>query len=133
MDKNLFDVILDMSDPDFADKLAKEIGVSKGDTIQIVMPQFERTDKIKIAYFPKTMEEYEFLKTFSEDSLKKLGLGIWDKTDKGTHWLYPHEWYDYIPNGLTVTNIFGEDEIFEKGKTDDDKRYGMLSFGFISD
>ena len=126
-----FDIELNMSDPDFADKLREAIGVKDGEKIQLLSPQFDREDGRKITYFPSTFEEYEFLKEFSEANLKKLGCQVWDKEDDKTYWLYPHEWYNYIPDGLEVTDIFGEKEVFQKGVTDDDKRFGALSFGFV--
>ena len=46
-------------------------------------------------------------------------------------WLLPAEWYDAIPNGFPVTDIFGCIEQFERGKTDDDRRFGLLAFGVM--
>lgn len=131
MDKKDFDVILDMSDPEFEEKLKAAIGVKDGDKIEITTPQFDRDDGKKITYFPKTIEEYEFLKEFSEANLRKLGLGVWDKNEEGIHWLYPCEWYNYIPDGMMVTDIMENEETFEKGVSDNDKRFGMLAYGFI--
>lgn len=46
-------------------------------------------------------------------------------------WLFPAEWYDSIPNGFPVTDINGCIELFERGKTDDDRRLGLLAFGIL--
>lgn len=46
-------------------------------------------------------------------------------------WLLPAEWYDSIPNGFPVIDINGCLEQFERGKTDDDRRFGMLAYGVI--
>lgn len=43
--------------------------------------------------------------------------------------LFPSEWYDIIPDGFMVTGLYGEQYPFEKGKTDDDKRFGCLAYG----
>lgn len=43
--------------------------------------------------------------------------------------LFPCEWYDIIPNGFTVTGLSGESYLFEKGVSDDDKRFGCLAYG----
>jgi hypothetical protein len=43
--------------------------------------------------------------------------------------LFPYEWYDIIPDGFMVTGLSGEQYPFEKGKSDDDKRFGCLAYG----
>lgn len=133
MDKDdpRFDVVLDMEDKDFAEKLIKAIGIEQGDTIRIMTPQFDRLDGKKVKYFPKTVEEYEFIKELSEQNLKKLGCQIWNKENGKVHWLYPTEWYNHIPDGVEIIDISGNKEIFKHGETDDDMRYGALAYGFI--
>lgn len=44
--------------------------------------------------------------------------------------MFPGEWYNAIPNGFMVTGLFGESYPFEKGKSDDDIRFGCLPYGF---
>lgn len=46
-------------------------------------------------------------------------------------WLFPHEWYDIIPDGFIVTGLYGEQFQFEKGKTDNDRRFGCLGYGIM--
>jgi len=46
-------------------------------------------------------------------------------------WLFPAEWYDAIPNGFPLTCIDGTIEQFVRGKTDDDRRFGMLAYGLM--
>lgn len=43
--------------------------------------------------------------------------------------LFPAEWYDIIPDGFMVTGLYGETYSFQKGKTDDDRRFGCLAYG----
>ncbi len=43
--------------------------------------------------------------------------------------LIPGEWYDIIPDGFTVTGLYGEQYLFSKGKSDDDIRFGCLPYG----
>ena len=131
MNTNDFDVILDASDADFADDLTKALGLNPGEKINLITPQFERTDGRVVMYRPTTPEEYSALKEMSSDSLKKIGCQVWDKEGGKTHWLYPHEWYNHIPNGTEVVDICKKVEKFEAGKTDDDIRFGALSYGFI--
>ena len=125
------DIMLDMNDKDFAADLAAALDLKPGEELEIVTPQFERTDGRIISYFPKTKREYEALILLSESALKKIGCQKWDGDENEIHWLYPAEWYSSIPDGLKITSISGNAEIFKTGKTDDDRRFGALAFGFI--
>ena len=131
MDDKRFDVILDASDPNFAAKLANALGLAPGEKINIITPQFERTDGRRITYRPTSPAEYAALKCLDADSLKKIGCQIWDEDDGKTTWLYPHEWYNHIPDGTEIVDINGNVEAFKRGETDDDMRFGALAFGFV--
>ena len=126
-----FDEILDAHDPDFEDKLLAAIDAKSGEIIEIATPQFNRTDGITIQYFPSTPDEYAALYTFARETLFKIGCQIWDESETTTHWLYPAEWYEHIPAGTPIIDISGEEELFVPGETDDDRRYGVLAYGFI--
>ena len=43
--------------------------------------------------------------------------------------LFPCEWYNLIPDGLRVTGLYGELDIFKKDESDDDIRCGCLPYG----
>ena len=43
--------------------------------------------------------------------------------------LFPAEWYDYIPDGFKVIGLSGKPDLFINGFSDDDIRYGCLSYG----
>ncbi|HDY66219.1 MAG TPA: hypothetical protein ENH85_00355 [Candidatus Scalindua sp.] len=129
--KAQFDIILDASDDSFIDDLTRAMDIKPDDKINIITPQFERTDGRVILYLPNTPAEYEALKKMSEENLRKMGCQLWDNENGVKHWLYPHEWYGYIPNGTEIINISGKKELFEQGKTDDDIRFGALSYGFL--
>lgn len=133
MDTSKFDVMLDANSETFIEDLKKALGLKPGEALEIVTPQFTRTDGRKITYAPRTEREYDALKLMEPAGLKDIGCQIWDKENGRTHWLYPYEWYPFIPNGYPVTSISGETEPFAKGETDDDIRYGALAFGFIQD
>jgi hypothetical protein len=87
---------------------------------------------------------YEALSYMPDPDLRELGLRKWgrkgadpleDDETKCTGqmlWLYPKEWYDRLPDGLPIVSISFQEENFKKGETDDDHRFGMLSFGFLS-
>ncbi|AGM11429.1 hypothetical protein M199_gp237 [Halogranum tailed virus 1] len=97
------------------------------DNIVIRSSQFERKDGVDVDYLPTSEDVFENLEQFSEKELETLGLRCW----KESHYLFPHEWYDYIPEGFEVVTIMGRTEEFEQGVTDNDKRFGVLSYGII--
>lgn len=45
--------------------------------------------------------------------------------------LIPGEWYNSIPEGFELYDICGHKELFKKGETDDDIRFGCLAYGII--
>jgi hypothetical protein len=46
-----------------------------------------------------------------------------------TLWLLPLEWYDSLPPGLPLVDIFGGQMTFEPGTSDDGGRLGCLPYG----
>ena len=124
--------LLNIDDENFANQLRMTLGLEGNETAEFIFPQFARTDGKKITYLPSTVEEFDGLKTTPENYLKIAGCQIWDKENGKTHWLYPAEWYDLIPEGYIVTDINGEDEPFKKGVTEDDICFGALAYGFIA-
>jgi hypothetical protein len=122
--------MLAMDSPTFAEDFAAAIGLQPGEKLEISTPQFERTDNVQV---PQSVDfsDWANLRTKDDETLRALGFGVWDKDERGTHWLFPKEWYSVIPNGLIVTDINGEDGPFIRGETDDDYRFGCLPFGFI--
>ncbi len=122
------DVVLNSDDPDFAEQLRKTIGAEPGDTIEIMTPQFIRTDGvIPVA----ALDDFNSLASLSRETLKAIGCCPWDEPDdKGeVLWLLPGEWYDRIPEGFPLTCIDGTTAPFKRGETDDDTRYGCLAYG----
>ena len=72
---------------------------------------------------------FDDLKSASASALKQLGLKKWGENKL---WLFPKEWYKFIPKGYAVMDIFGDTENFSPGKTDDDSRFGCLAFGIVN-
>jgi len=125
--ENKCDAVLDMSDPDFAEQLVEALGLKPGDSVKIMTPQFDRTDHIRPVEY---VEDFESLRRMSPETLRAAGCGQWDKgNDDGVLMLFPAEWYEIIPNGTQVETICGESIQFKHGETDDDRRFGMLSYG----
>lgn len=123
--KTKFNTVLRMDDPDFAEKFTRAVGLKKGDILQITTPQFDRTDGLQV-HLPDI--DFTALPMMSEATLKAMGCQKWEES--GILWLFPAEWYDYIPEGLIVHSINGKSYPFERGKTSSDRRFGALAYGF---
>lgn len=128
--------ILDMASATFGADFLEAVGAKPGDTLEIQTPQFTRTDgrTVEAVAVPGTRDpiDWEALPGLDSETLTNLGFQVWDVSDeKGIHWLFPVEWYDIIPEGYPIINIFEKAEVFKKGETPDDARYGALAFGFI--
>lgn len=125
-----FDVVLDMDAPDFAERFAEAIGAKTGETVQIVTPQFKRTDGMQV---PLLQVSFSNLPLYDDVTLKAIGCQKWDEPNAAgeTLWLFPAEWYPIIPDGTPIVDINGEHETFKRGETDDDMRFGALAYGFV--
>lgn len=121
--------VIYMDSPTFADDFKAAIGLQDDEVLEVATPQFERTTAVKVAAIDPQID-YANLNLKTDAELKALGCGVWGSDDKGTTWLFPKEWYAFIPDGLPVVDINGETEPFKAGVTDDDYRFGCLSFGF---
>lgn len=130
IDLEKFDAVLDMDDPQFAEKLRAAIGAEPGEPIEVRTPQFDRTDGLTV---PKPIMDFARLPALFEETLKQIGCQKWDEPDKDGNvlWLYPAEWYDHIPEGHVMRCIDGHDYPFKHGETDDDMRFGALAYGFL--
>lgn len=133
------------TDDEFEKELIAALGIEPGDTVVLVTPQFNRMPGSPEPAAPPTdRAAFEVLKDMDELTLRELGLGCWshyrmidgecveeEDQSKCTHstWLFPAEWYSSIPAGFPVVDIFGETSAFQPGVTDDDIRFGCLSFG----
>ena len=126
------DIMLNADDPDFVEQFRKALGLKPGEKIELVTPQFQRTDGRAITYFPRTVEEYAALPQYREDTLKKMGCQKWERKEDDILWLFPKEWYAVIPNGFVVTDINWNRAPFKRGETDDDIRFGALAYGFVA-
>ena len=124
------DVVLDASDPDFAEQFAEAIGTQPGDTVEIITPQFTRTDGVTPV---AALDDFSALHKLSPETLKAIGCCPWDEPDEKGEvlWLLPGEWYDRIPEGFPLTCIDGKTEPFKRGETDDDTRFGCLAYGVV--
>ena len=127
--------------------MENELGIKKGDTVNIDSSPIDRNYKITIKYIPETKEELQaVIDTAPPFILKQMGIGIWKsyqdcKKHKEipprylgkdmVHYLYPKEWYNFLPEGINIIDISGKVEKFKRGFTDDDARYSCLAYGFV--
>lgn len=106
--------------------IRKAIGA--GDTDQIsyaARPPDRHPSWPKPAHAPAGFAEFTKLFDMTDEQLVTLGCGCWD----GGLFLFPAEWYDYIPTGFPVESIGGEVEKFEHGVTPSDTGFGLLAYG----
>ena len=117
---------------EFAKNFTEILGIKKGDTINITRSQHEREYELEISWKPETKDDFFALKSLPSEVLKKMGVRVWDKNEETgkTHYLYPGEWFNLIPEGYPVISISNKEEFFYKNKSDDDIRYGCLAYGF---
>jgi len=124
------DVVLDMDDPHFAEKFREAAGVRPDEPLEIVTPQFERVDGV-VPAVPQI--NFANLPTLADETLRQMGCQKWDEPNAAgeTLWLYPAEWYGLIPDGTPIVTISDRRELFKRGETNDDMRYGALAYGFM--
>lgn len=124
-------LVLDYNDPKFLVKLKAALGLTGPGPFElnVATPQFERTDGV----LPCDVGPYTFhmLAEISSDHRRALGMMDWGEPDNNGNvlWLFPHEWFNKIPNGMNLENIGGKSFAFDHRTTNNDIRYGMLSFG----
>ena len=116
--------IINLNDPNAGEQLREAIGLEPGEKLEVYQPQFDRIDGQSVPPIPADLSA---LPKMTENELRLLGCQRWDEN----HWLYPGEWYDSIPEGHPMLCIDGSTVIFEKGKTDNDTRFGALAYGFL--
>lgn len=118
--------VIDMSEPDAAQQLADAIGVKPGDTLNVMTPQFTRTDG-RIPVTPDGWPGFfARLPGLALDEIIALGCRMWDDDIA----LFPFEWFDYIPEGMDVVNLNGATIKFSRTECSKDRRFGMLPYGF---
>lgn len=77
-----------------------------------------------------TFEWFDTLKYQTTEKLYLMGLRPYNKiNNKKQLWLFPKEWFDYIPENYEVTDIFNDKEKFNKRKFSKDSKNGVLSYG----
>ena len=130
---------ISVNDPNFFGKLRELIGVKEGETVEVRTPQFKRDPKEgSPIYYPKSKEAFDTLKILPFSTLEKFCIRKFGEIEFGELkgkilYLYPGEWYEFIPEGYEVINIMGHRDLFKKNKMDRDIRYGCLSYGFIKE
>lgn len=130
-----------INESELVNEIKKAVDYSVGDIIEIVTPQFEREkDKPKPLSAPITFESWCNLSSLPEKDLDLLGLRKWGRKedndgnelmDTPMLWLFPGEWFNLIPDGLLVTDIFFNTYAFLRDEADNDIRFGMLAYGIL--
>jgi len=71
------------------------------------------------------------VKNLPKETLHALGCRLFNTTKAGELWLFPGEWFAYLPPGLEIVNIFGMRLNFDPKTDDSDTRMGCLAFGVL--
>lgn len=125
-----------------AEELREAIGAGPDDEIHIMTPQFERPKGLPEPGAPPAdmIAFVAEVPLMSPEALRKMGFGAWGSPEdaegnelrgQGMLWLFPGEWYPSLPARLKITTISFGEETFIPGKTDDDIRFGCLSYGVM--
>lgn len=85
----------------------------------------------KVNWIPKTTKDFNILRRMKKKDLLKLGMKIWEIKNQKALFLFPQEWYETIPEGFTVYDIFGEREKFSKKTHMKENRFGALPYGIM--
>ena len=118
------------SENPLAAAIREGIGAGPDEEVQVVTSQLDREPGDPAPpCVPKDLEGFLALRKLSVQALKEMGMRRWNEI----LWVYPAEWYNSIPAGLGIVDIFGEEERFVPGVTDNGRRVGTLAYGFIRD
>lgn len=70
-------------------------------------------------------EFFEIVSELDPETAVSMGMRCWSEN----LYLFPHDWYDSIPEGFEVETINNEIQEFSKDKNGGDHRFGVLSYG----
>lgn len=85
----------------------------------------------QVNWVPQKPEDFHILRKMKQADLLKIGMQIWDVRNQKALFLFPVEWYDYIPDGFTIYDIFGEREKFSRASHKKEQRFGCLPYGMM--
>lgn len=105
----------------------------------------ERNREVTIDWHPESEAELKaFIETCPHEDMLNMGLDVWCDyntqfyydnniylNDGEIHYLFPAEWYDYIPHGFPIITVAGTEEHFDKDIHFGDAIFGCLAYGFI--
>lgn len=111
-----------------------EMGFRKWDNLNAIIKENAGQPKSKKISIPVIQIGQAGMQGVSEGEEYTLDIGHGDAPTeplKADRWMimFPGEWYSIIPDGFMVTGLYGEQYPFQKGKSDDDIRYGCLPYG----
>jgi hypothetical protein len=121
--------------------IVKIIRKAVGEEVDVVTPQFTRPDgEPPPANAPEGFAGFDALRGVDPVQLRAMGMRRWGRQEDANEkefgpmlWLFPGEWYRFVPDGYTIVDIFFVENKFVLGETDDDIRFGCLSFGILVD
>jgi hypothetical protein len=90
---------------------------------------FALTDLKKRDKPEKIWAMFDLLKEQRPETLKLLGLKVWDHDDKKRLWQFPMEWYMFIPDGYPIVDLRYKPLKFIPQSTSLETFDGMLKYG----
>lgn len=132
------------SDSALATQIRKVIGAGPNEPVEARTPQFTRppgSPTPKPA--PTSAEGFDALHALTDAERIEHGMRRWGEPEAWDIarnpelnsaqmlWLFPAEWYDFIPDDYKVVDVFFQTNLFKRGETDNDIRFGLLSYGIL--
>jgi hypothetical protein len=108
-------------------KLREALGIGPDDVVHVTGSPHEREPHMITP--PDAPKSFDRLRTMTRAELHRWGLRMW--SEESGLMLFPAEWYDRIPEGFEIVTINEVTKRFERGVTDDDRRFGLLAFGIV--
>ncbi len=98
--------------------------------IIITTPQFDRVDDKVVPECPQDVKVFEAMKDMSDAELRAFGMLPFNWRNYG----FPREWAGKIPLGIKVVTLDSKEEetLTEERAKDNDCRYGVLSYGIMT-
>lgn len=121
---------LDPDDPDFMEKLQQKVMEALGEQTEVEFPQLQRKHPLDMCV---PVDCWHLLQQMSMDTLESIGCFPYAETDDAEQvlMLFPQEWYQYIPSGMKLVDVDGEDLTFSPGVSSNVTSMGMLSYGVV--
>lgn len=129
--KTSVSVLIEGTDEEVSHDITQALRRAGAGVVVLVEPEFPRFPGRIISYRPTARIEFEALRYLSRITLLLIGCRLLDDYAMRRIWLYPAEWYDFIPDHTPIRFANGEVGFFRRGNTPRQDNENFLSFGFV--